>query len=105
MRRRLLVATGVLLAVVAVAITAGGAYAYFWENGRADVLATGITVAGVDVGGMHADEARSLLEQFGVIFPAAIYNLADLNEALRLTRRLSQDEIVQFVRTVEGLRP
>ena len=63
MRRRLLVATGVLLAVVAVAITAGGAYAYFWENGRADVLATGITVAGVDVGGMHADEARSLLER------------------------------------------
>jgi len=63
MRRRLLVATGVLLAVVAVAVTAGGAYAYFWENGRADVLASGITVAGLDVGGMHADQARALLEQ------------------------------------------
>ncbi|MFL5910406.1 MAG: L,D-transpeptidase family protein [Gaiellaceae bacterium] len=63
MRKRLLVATGILLAVAAVAITAGGAYAYFWENGRADVLATGITVAGLDVGGMHADRARALLEQ------------------------------------------
>jgi lipoprotein-anchoring transpeptidase ErfK/SrfK len=63
MRRRLLVATGILLAVAAVAITAGGAYAYFWESGRADVLATGITVAGLDVGGMHADRARALLEQ------------------------------------------
>ena len=63
MRRRLLVATGILLAVAAVALTAAGAYAYFWESGRADVLATGITVAGLDVGGMHADRARALLEQ------------------------------------------
>jgi lipoprotein-anchoring transpeptidase ErfK/SrfK len=63
MRRRLLVATGILLALAAVALTAGGAYAYFWENGRADVLAEGITVAGLDVGGMHADRARTLLEQ------------------------------------------
>jgi lipoprotein-anchoring transpeptidase ErfK/SrfK len=63
MRRRLLVATGILLAAVAVAITAGGAYAYFWENGRADVLAAGITVAGLDVGGMHANRAHAVLEQ------------------------------------------
>jgi lipoprotein-anchoring transpeptidase ErfK/SrfK len=63
MRRRLLVATGILLAVAAVALTAGGAYAYFWENRRADVLAAGVTVAGVDVGGLHADRARALLRQ------------------------------------------
>ena len=63
MRRRLLVATGILLAAGAVALTAGSAYAYFWENGRADVLAAGITIAGLDVGGLHADRARTLLEQ------------------------------------------
>jgi lipoprotein-anchoring transpeptidase ErfK/SrfK len=63
MRRRLLVTTGIMLAIVAVAVTAGGAYAYFWENGRSDVLATGITVAGIEVGGMHEGAARALLEQ------------------------------------------
>jgi lipoprotein-anchoring transpeptidase ErfK/SrfK len=63
MRRRLLVATGILLAAGAVALTAGSAYAYFWENGRADVLAAGVTIAGLDVGGLHADRARTLLEQ------------------------------------------
>src|SRR5579863_1877180 len=63
MRRRLLVATGILLAAGAVALTAGSAYAYFWENGRADVLAAGVTIAGLDVGGLQADRARTLLEQ------------------------------------------
>jgi lipoprotein-anchoring transpeptidase ErfK/SrfK len=63
MRRRLLVGSGVLLAVAAVALTAGGAYAYFRENGRSDVLAAGIAVAGIDVGGLHANDARALLEQ------------------------------------------
>jgi lipoprotein-anchoring transpeptidase ErfK/SrfK len=62
MRRRLLVASGILLAIVAVALSAGGAYAYFWDSGRTDLLATGVTVAGVDVGGMHVAEARALLE-------------------------------------------
>jgi lipoprotein-anchoring transpeptidase ErfK/SrfK len=63
MRRRLLVATGVLLAIAAVALSAGGAYAYFRESGRADVLASGVTVAGIDVGGLRAAQAQALLEQ------------------------------------------
>jgi lipoprotein-anchoring transpeptidase ErfK/SrfK len=63
MSRRLLVATGVMLAVVAVALSAGGAYAYFRESGRADVLAPGVTVAGIDVGGLRAAQAQALLEQ------------------------------------------
>ena len=63
MRKRLLVGTGILLAIAAVALTAGGAYAYFWENGRMDVIASGVTIAGVDVGGLHAAEARARLEQ------------------------------------------
>jgi lipoprotein-anchoring transpeptidase ErfK/SrfK len=63
MRRRLLVATGVMLAIAAVAVSAGGAYAYFWENGRADVLASGVTVAGIDVGGLRAAQARALIDR------------------------------------------
>jgi len=63
MRRRLLVGAGILLAIAAVALTAGGAYAYFWEQGRMDVIASGVTIAGVDVGGLHAAEAETLLEQ------------------------------------------
>ena len=63
MRRRLLVGAGILLAIAAVALTAGGAYAYFWEQGRMDVIASGVTIAGVDVGGLHAAEAATLLEQ------------------------------------------
>ena len=63
MRRRLLVGAGILLAIAAVALTAAGAYAYFWESSRSDVIASGITVAGIDVGGLHAAEARTLLEQ------------------------------------------
>ena len=62
MRTRLLVAAGIVLAVAAVAVSAGGAYAYFWESGRSDVIAAGVTVAGIDVGNLHAAEADAALE-------------------------------------------
>jgi lipoprotein-anchoring transpeptidase ErfK/SrfK len=61
MRRRLLVATGIALALAGVAVSAGGAYAYFWDRSNADVIASGVTIAGVDVGGLHAAQARALL--------------------------------------------
>jgi len=63
MRRRLLVATGLLLTVVGVAAAAGGAYAYVWSRGHEDAIARGVTIAGIDVGGLHAPAARALLEQ------------------------------------------
>ena len=63
MRRRLLVGLGILLAVAAVGLSAGGAYAYFWESSRSDVIAAGVTVAGLDVGGLHAADARTLVER------------------------------------------
>jgi hypothetical protein len=63
MRAPLFVATGILLAVLAVAVSAGSAYAYFWDRGRADVIATGVRVAGVDVGGLRASDARALVER------------------------------------------
>jgi hypothetical protein len=62
MRRRLFVAAGIVLALFGVALSAGGAYAYFWDDARTDVIASGVTVAGIDVGGLRAAEARALLD-------------------------------------------
>lgn len=61
MRRRLVIGAGILLALMGVALSAGGAYAYFWDSDHGDVLAPGVVVAGVDVGGLDAAQARSLL--------------------------------------------
>jgi lipoprotein-anchoring transpeptidase ErfK/SrfK len=63
MRRRFLVAGGLLLAVGGVAVTAGGASAYFWDRAHADRIAKGVQVAGIDIGGLDAAEARALLAQ------------------------------------------
>lgn len=62
MHRRVWVAAGILLAVAAVALSGASAYAYVWDRGQADVIARGITVAGVDVGGLHGAQARALVE-------------------------------------------
>jgi lipoprotein-anchoring transpeptidase ErfK/SrfK len=62
MRRRLLLATGILLTLCGVAVSAGGAYAYFWDRSNADVIASGVMIAGIDVGGLHAADARTLLD-------------------------------------------
>lgn len=61
MKRRLLVASGLVLVLVAVAVCAGGAYAYFRDRSQADVIANGVQVAGVQVGGLRAAAARQLL--------------------------------------------
>lgn len=56
-----MVASGALLTVIGLALTAAGAYAYSWSSGHADVIAPGVTVAGIDVGGLHAPAARALV--------------------------------------------
>lgn len=123
MRRQLLVLTGIVLAVAAVALTAGGAYAYFWENGRTDVLAAGVTVAGIDVGGLHADAARALLQQriveplarplrltagnhSFVVDPARAGLHVDVGEMVSLALGASQDGSLahRFLRDLEGRR-
>jgi lipoprotein-anchoring transpeptidase ErfK/SrfK len=63
MRRRLLVAVGIALTLVGVSLSAGGAYAYFWDSARTDLIASGVSVAGIDVGGLRAAEARALLNE------------------------------------------
>jgi hypothetical protein len=50
---------------------------------------------------VFGDVARKILEELGVVFPLNIYNLPDLSDALRLTRRLSREEILAFVRSAE----
>jgi hypothetical protein len=62
MHRRLWVAGGSLLAVCGIALSAGGAYAYYFDSMRTDVIAVGVQIAGIDVGGLHAAEARQLVE-------------------------------------------
>jgi hypothetical protein len=61
MHRRVWVVTGVLLALAGIAVSGAGASAYFWDRSRADMIAKGVTVGGVDVGGLRAAQARQLL--------------------------------------------
>jgi lipoprotein-anchoring transpeptidase ErfK/SrfK len=63
MRRRLLFAGGILLTLGGVALSAGSAYAYFWDRGRADLIAPGVRIAGFEVGGLRAAQARALLDR------------------------------------------
>jgi L,D-transpeptidase-like protein/putative peptidoglycan binding protein len=123
MRRRLLAATGLVLALGGVALTAGGAYAYLWESGRADVIAAGVRVAGVDVGGLHAQQARALLERrlvhtlgrplrltYGgrtfVLEPARAELRVDVDRMLSLALAASRRGGLagRFLRDVEGRR-
>jgi L,D-transpeptidase catalytic domain/Putative peptidoglycan binding domain len=63
MQARILAVAGIALTFTGVAASAGGAYAYFWDRSRADVIAGGVRVAGIDVGGLHAAQARALLAE------------------------------------------
>jgi lipoprotein-anchoring transpeptidase ErfK/SrfK len=56
--RKLQIAVVLLIAVMLMA--AVGAYA--WDNSRSDEIADGVTIGGVDVGGMTADEAREMVD-------------------------------------------
>ena len=61
MPARAWIAAGSLLALCGVALSAGGAYAYYFDSTRTDVIAVGVQIAGVDVGGLHASQASRLL--------------------------------------------
>lgn len=53
----------IFTALVLVGLVGGAVAVYAYDNGRADTIAKGVTVAGVDVGGMKRDAATSLLQQ------------------------------------------
>ena len=48
----------ILVAVLLLGLVVGAVAAYAYDSSRDDVIAHGITVAGVDVGGMHVTQAR-----------------------------------------------
>jgi lipoprotein-anchoring transpeptidase ErfK/SrfK len=48
----------ILVAALLLALAVGAVAAYAYDTTRNDVIAKGVTVAGVDVGGMHVDQAR-----------------------------------------------
>lgn len=62
MKRRLLIAGGVFVGLIVVAVAAGGAYAYYWNDVNADRIARGVRIAGVDVGGLKAADARARVQ-------------------------------------------
>ncbi|HEX6490428.1 MAG TPA: L,D-transpeptidase/peptidoglycan binding protein [Gaiellaceae bacterium] len=60
MRRRILV-IGIGVVVLVLAAGAGGLYAY--DSSRSNLIAEGVTVAGIDVGGLNASSAREVLRR------------------------------------------
>jgi lipoprotein-anchoring transpeptidase ErfK/SrfK len=62
MPRGLLATAGIALTAGGLLLSAGGAYAYLWDRSQRDVIAPGVRIAGIDVGGLHAARARDLLE-------------------------------------------
>jgi len=71
MRRKTQIA--VLAAVLVAALLAAGAYAY--DSSQKDKSADGVTIAGVDVGGMEAEEAAAAVRR---------HLLAPLRHSLRV---------------------
>jgi lipoprotein-anchoring transpeptidase ErfK/SrfK len=53
----------ILVAVFVFLLIAGAVGAYAYDSSRDDLIAEGVTVAGVDVGGLRASEAKRVLER------------------------------------------
>jgi lipoprotein-anchoring transpeptidase ErfK/SrfK len=53
----------IFLAVLALVLAGGAVAALAYDSSRDDLIAEGVTVAGVDVGGMRVDEARQVIRR------------------------------------------
>src|SRR5918992_1994503 len=53
----------ILVAVVLLVLIGGAVAAFAYDNSRENLIAEGVTIAGVDVGGMRAGEARELVRR------------------------------------------
>ena len=53
--------TFILVAALLLALVGGAVAAYAYDSSRDDLIAEGVTIAGVDVGGLRVDEARRLV--------------------------------------------
>ena len=50
-----------LIAVVLLVVVVGGAYAY--DSSKKDQIAEGVTIGGVDVGGLNEEEATAMVRR------------------------------------------
>jgi lipoprotein-anchoring transpeptidase ErfK/SrfK len=53
----------ILVAVLLLVLTGGAVAAFAYDSSREDLIAKGVTIAGVDVGGMTTAEARSVVQR------------------------------------------
>ena len=53
----------ILVAVVLLVLIGGAVAAFAYDSSRDDVIAEGVTIAGVDVGGMNSAQARNLVRR------------------------------------------
>jgi len=53
----------IFLAVVLLVLVGGAVAAFAYDSSRDDLIADGVTVAGVDVGGMHVDQAKRVVRR------------------------------------------
>src|SRR5215217_5367176 len=53
----------ILVAVLLLVLVGGAVAAFAYDSSRDDLIAEGVTIAGVDVGGMNTDQARRLVRQ------------------------------------------
>src|SRR5215213_10111561 len=53
----------ILVAVLLLALIGGSVAAFAYDSSRDDVIAKGVTIAGVDVGGMTSSEARRVVQR------------------------------------------
>jgi lipoprotein-anchoring transpeptidase ErfK/SrfK len=53
----------ILVAVLLLVLIGGAVAAFAYDSSRDDVIAEGVTIAGVDVGGMKTEEARSVVRR------------------------------------------
>ena len=108
MRRRFLVAGAIVVAVGALAAAGAGAAGYFWDRAHADQLAKGVTVAGVDVGGLQVADARIRVRQVlerrleqpvQLAYRGHRFTLDPASAALRLEVTRMVDEALQASRS------
>src|SRR4051794_724755 len=53
----------IALAIILVILLVGAVGVYAYDSNREDLIAKGVTVSGIDVGGMRADQARAKLRR------------------------------------------
>jgi hypothetical protein len=53
----------ILVAVLLLVLIGGSVAAFAYDSSRDDLIAQGVTIAGVDVGGMRADQARQIVRR------------------------------------------